>query len=182
MTISGPPVHRPGLARIVLAAYALALYAIAAYASVVLGASSARAETGAAPAGAAAAAATFPLEVHAVGFDDESGHAVGMLFRDGANVSKPEQAVERVVAEIRGGEALLTFGAIAEGPYAIVLFHDANDNGHVDHGLFGPIEQLGFSNGYRFSLFRGAPTFAKLQVEIKAPTEPGAARLEIAVK
>ena len=41
----------------------------------------------------------------------------------------------------------LSFDNLAEGHYAIKLFHDQNDDGELDTDLFGiPSEPYGFSN------------------------------------
>jgi uncharacterized protein (DUF2141 family) len=118
--------------------------------------------------------ALVTLEVEATGFDSDHGHAIGALFRPGANVRDPNAAFSRVSGEIRGGEASLRFPPAAEGRYALVVFHDANDNGRVDHGPLGlPTEQLGFSNGFRPGLLSGLPTFDKLQFELKRAPGPG---------
>jgi outer membrane protein len=53
---------------------------------------------------------------------------------------------------------------LAFGDYAVVVLHDGNDNGEVDHNFLGlPTEPLGFSNGFKLGLFSGKPTFEKLR-------------------
>jgi len=123
------------------------------------------------------------LEVEAVGFDSDRGHAIGALFHPGANVRDPKEAFSRTSSEIRGGQAVLRFPPATEGRYALVIFHDANDNGVVDHGLLGlPTEQLGFSNGFRPGLRSGLPTFDELGFELKRPPGPGPVRLRIEMR
>ena len=46
----------------------------------------------------------------------------------------------------------------APGSYAVVMFHDANSNGDLDVGPFGPREGYGFSNNVR--PFLRAPSLA----------------------
>ena len=42
-------------------------------------------------------------------------------------------------------EARVVFRGLAEGQYAVALFHDQNGNGEFDTGLFGPpVEGFGF--------------------------------------
>jgi uncharacterized protein (DUF2141 family) len=113
------------------------------------------------------------LQVGAVGFDDDRGHAIAMLFRPGSNVLDEDEALGRVTSEIQAGAALLRFPPVREGTYALVVFHDTNDNGIVDHNFFHiPAEQLGFSNGFRPGPFAGLPTFEKLRFRLQRP--PGA--------
>lgn len=102
------------------------------------------------------------LNVEASGFNDEFGHAIAKLFLPGENVR--QRGHFEVKADIRGGKASLTFPALPPGDYAIVVFHDANDNGIIDHNFIGiPNEKLGFSNAFKLSLTSGLPTFEKLR-------------------
>ncbi len=102
------------------------------------------------------------LRVEASGFDNGSGHAIAKLFLAGQNVRQRGQL--EVTADISDGKATLRFAPLAPGDYAVVVFHDANDNGNIDHNLIGlPTEQLGFSNAYTLSLTSGPPTFDKLR-------------------
>lgn len=65
------------------------------------------------------------------------------------------------------------------GSYALIIFHDENGNSEVDHNLFRfPAEPLGYSNGFRFTLLSGMPTFNKLRFEFT----PGSGPLEIKVE
>lgn len=133
------------------------------------------------PAGATGSLVT--LEIRAAGFDDDRGHAIGMLFRPGSNVLDKDEAVARTKSEIRNGAALLRFPAVEEGTYALVVFHDGNDNGVVDHDfLHIPSEQLGFSNGFRPGLFAGLPTFEKLRFRLRRPIGGEPVVMELVVK
>lgn len=102
------------------------------------------------------------LNVEASGFNTESGHAIAKLFLPGQNVR--QRGNFEVKANIRGGKASLAFPALPPGDYAVVVFHDANDNGIIDHNLIGiPNEELGFSNAFKLSWPSGLPTFNKLR-------------------
>lgn len=117
------------------------------------------------------------LHVHAQGFDDETGHAVAKLFKPGEDVLSHGTVLAK--AEIHGGEANLVFTDVADGDYAVVVFHDKNDNGVIDHNMVGmPVEQLGFSNGFALSMFSGMPSFQKLKFNYAAPGKT----VEITVK
>ncbi len=105
---------------------------------------------------------TGQLTVEARGFKDESGHAVAKLFLRGENVLK--RGSQEIKSDIRGGKATMTFASLPAGNYAVVVFHDANDNGVIDHNLFGiPKEALGFSNAFKMSMTSGLPAFGKLR-------------------
>jgi uncharacterized protein (DUF2141 family) len=102
------------------------------------------------------------LKVEASGFNNASGHAIAKLFLPGQNVR--QRGHFEIKADIRGGKASLAFPALPPGDYALVVFHDANDNGTIDHNLIGvPNEALGFSNGFKLSLLSGLPTFDRLR-------------------
>jgi uncharacterized protein (DUF2141 family) len=59
----------------------------------------------------------------------------------------------------------VSFGNVQPGRYAVIVFHDENDNGKLDRGLFGrPTEPYGFSNNARG--FFGAPTFDAAAVAV----------------
>jgi len=116
------------------------------------------------------------LEVHAVGFRHARGHAEAKLYREGENVLGP--AWRRTRAEVHDGAAVLAFDGLPPGRYAVVVFHDENDNQTIDHNLFRlPAEPLGFSNGFALSLLSGKPTFEKLAFRL-AESE----RIEVPVR
>ncbi|HEU5076347.1 MAG TPA: DUF2141 domain-containing protein, partial [Polyangiaceae bacterium] len=108
------------------------------------------------------------LEVSVSGFEHDRGHVVAKLFRRGDAAPKG-RGYKKVVSGIRERRAKLAFPEIAYGSYAVFLFHDENGNGTVDHNLLGiPTEPLGFSGGFRVSLFSGVPDFDDLKFEFTA--------------
>jgi uncharacterized protein (DUF2141 family) len=53
------------------------------------------------------------------------------------------------------------WNSVPAGTYALSCFHDENQNGRLDTGMFGiPVEGYGFSNEAKASLF-GPPSFAE---------------------
>lgn len=59
----------------------------------------------------------------------------------------------------------VSFSNIGPGRYAVIVFHDQNDNAKLDRGLFGvPTEPYGFSNDARG--FFGAPSFDAAAVAV----------------
>lgn len=113
--------------------------------------------------------ASGDLLIHAHGFAHDRGQAVAHLYGEGDEV--PAKPRARVTAQVRHGKAELVFRGIAAAPYAVIVYHDENGNGVLDHNLLGiPGEPIGFSNGFRLSLLSGMPTFQKLRVDFGAGT------------
>lgn len=73
-------------------------------------------------------------------------------------LNESEAVVKELYAEISGGECIVTFDSLSPGHYALQYYHDENDNGEMDTGLFGiPKEGYGFSNNARGNY--GPPEF-----------------------
>ena len=111
------------------------------------------------------------LTVHVNGFAHERGQAIASLFRDGEDVfGKP---YIRLAAEIQQGKATLVFRNVAPGNYAVIAFHDENGNNDLDHNFLRlPAEPLGFSNGFKLSIFSGMPSFEKLRFAFTLDGKP----------
>lgn len=117
------------------------------------------------------------LVVHAAGFAHDRGQAIASLFREGEDVFGKPHA--RVMAPVQQGQATLTFPRLPHGSYAIIVFHDENGNDDLDHNFMRfPAEPLGYSNGFKLTLFSGMPNFERLRVTLGDDTAP----LEIVVK
>lgn len=72
--------------------------------------------------------------------------------------TRPERAVARARSAIQGRRAACAFEGLAAGTYAAALFHDENNNGRLDTGIFGiPTEPVLASNNARG--FMGPPSF-----------------------
>ena len=126
---------------------------------------------GTTPVFAAEATAPADLVVHVTGFAHDRGQAVANLFREGEDVLR--KPLLQVKAKVANGESTLMFPALAYGEYAISVFHDENGNGDLDHNfLHLPAEPLGFSNGFRFGVFSGLPSFEKLRITFGAGSRP----------
>lgn len=106
------------------------------------------------------------LVVRVVGLKHAGGRVIARLYRPGQSVLAKDPFA-RATAEIEGDTALCELFDLEEGPYALVVFHDENDNGVVDHKRGRPVEPLGFSNGFKLSLFSGPPTFERLRFELR---------------
>ena len=117
-----------------------------------------------------AAPDTGTLNVHVTGFADQRGRVIAKLFFQGDDVLGPGRWTAQAV--IHGNVATLQWPNLSHGRYAVVVFHDENDNGTLDHNLLRmPAEPLGFSNGFTLSWHSGMPSFEKLQFEVTRPAQ-----------
>lgn len=80
---------------------------------------------------------------------------------------KPAQAAASTSAPIKGGVAACVFSGVRAGAYAISGFHDENDNGKLDIGLFGPTEGWAASNDARGTF---GPKFADARFDYQGGT------------
>lgn len=115
------------------------------------------------------------LMVRAQGFKHAGGHAVAKLFIAGDKVLGPGRW--QASAPIEAGAAVFRFPGLVARSYAVVVFHDENRNGEIDHGLLGPSEVLGFSGDFVLSWTSGRPDFERLQFEFKPPAQTLEVRL-----
>jgi uncharacterized protein (DUF2141 family) len=59
-----------------------------------------------------------------------------------------------------------TFENLADGQYAVAIFHDENENGIMDKNMFGaPTEAYGFSRNARGTF--SAPSFEEAKIDLK---------------
>ena len=83
-------------------------------------------------------------------FKNDKGHALIALYDSGENYTKSQNWVRREKATIKEGKAEIKWTDLPFKTYAIKVFHDENDNGKLDTGMFGiPKESYGFSNNAR---------------------------------
>ena len=104
----------------------------------------------------------IPLVVHVKNFNSDNGNCVLRVYRETDNI--PKHFFKQFTVPIIHGEATLNIDSLSFGKYAIIAFHDVNSNNEIDHSLGFPSEPLGFSNGWRLSLFSGMPNFKKLMI------------------
>jgi uncharacterized protein (DUF2141 family) len=109
--------------------------------------------------------ATGTLSVELSGLMSDKGTAIVKLFVQGDEVPKG-RAFRQLSAPIKGGRTAVHFADIPYGAYALFAFHDENENGTLDHGLLGiPKEAIGFSRGFRATIWSGIPNFDDLRFE-----------------
>lgn len=99
------------------------------------------------------------LTVTISGGQPELGRAVIAVFASRQAFLK-EPVISKSVPIDKNGGAVLQFGQLSPGTYAISAYYDRDSNGMLNTGLFGiPTELVGFSNGAK-GIF-GPPAFKK---------------------
>ena len=111
--------------------------------------------------GSAAGDSGGTVVVSIQGFRNAAGHARIALFNGEMGFPNSESAAYRkAVADIDGARAEVRFDEVPPGEYAIAMYHDENDDGKLDKGLFGiPKEGYGVSNNVTHAT--RAPRFAE---------------------
>jgi uncharacterized protein (DUF2141 family) len=96
------------------------------------------------------------IDVSISGVDAPRGHVVVALY-DHATWLQEDKVLAREVAAASADEVVVRLMHVPKGRYAIAVLDDANDNGKLDFGLFGPEERYGFSREARATF--GPPSF-----------------------
>ena len=107
------------------------------------------------------------LVVNVSGFEHQEGQAgMNLFIKQEDMFDKPYR---QAFAKIENGKARIVLPDLPFGAYAIVVFHDENGNGKVDHNFFKfPSEPLAYPSGYAFGLTSGRPTFDKLRIRFES--------------
>jgi uncharacterized protein (DUF2141 family) len=93
----------------------------------------------------------------------EAGLVHVTLYDSNATFLKKALQVQKVAAS-SAGTAVVRFGDLKPGTYAVSVYQDVNGNGKLDVNWIGyPKEPWGFSNNPRLS---GPPEFSDAQFEI----------------
>ena len=102
---------------------------------------------------------SLTLTVRVTGASPNKGQAVLTLFTSKENFLK-EPHTTRIIPINSDGQVTMQLKELKPGRYAVSVYYDADNSGHLNTGLFGiPTELVGFSNNAR-SLF-GPPSFKK---------------------
>ncbi|MEM6785204.1 MAG: DUF2141 domain-containing protein [Bacteroidota bacterium] len=107
------------------------------------------------------------VRVVLTGMENDDGAVRIALFDSEATFTNT--AVRATVLPVVDGRAVWVLDSLAVGDYAVAAFHDENDDGTMDQGLFGiPSEAYGFSNGARGRF--GPPTWEDARFEFDGTT------------
>lgn len=118
-----------------------------------------------------AAPAKDVLSVRLVDLRSNGGHVGCALWGSEKGFPKDRSAaLQTRWCSITSREARCTFEPIEAGIYAVACFHDENNNGVLDTGLFGiPTEGIVASNEAKG--FMGPPSFKKASFAFSKATE-----------
>ena len=96
------------------------------------------------------------------------GNLMVALYDKAANF--PYQPVRARKVAVQAGDNLIQFTDLPIGDYAVAVYHDANNNGHIDQNEVGiPTESYGFSNNVVFPKgHKGPPTFDAVKFSVSA--------------
>jgi uncharacterized protein (DUF2141 family) len=98
------------------------------------------------------------LTVIVEGIDKAEGKMALGLYRKAEGFPDITKAHKGVFIPVEGVRLEHTFPDIADGEYALAVFHDANDNGEMDTNFFKvPKEGYAFSNNVKGRF--GPPSF-----------------------
>jgi uncharacterized protein (DUF2141 family) len=91
------------------------------------------------------------LHVRVVNLRNSTGKVICTLFNSPAGFpADSTKALAQVAVPIKDDAAVCSFGGLAPGKYALVVFHDENSNGKFDRNWLGmPKEGFAFSNNVR---------------------------------
>jgi uncharacterized protein (DUF2141 family) len=110
------------------------------------------------------------LTIYATHLSSDEGNVIAKLYRESDPF--PSKPFMETSVNISDGKATIVFSTISYGSYAAILCHDKNSNGKIDHNFLGiPAEPLGFSNGWKLTLFSGMPSFNKLKFDFSPQTK-----------
>lgn len=98
------------------------------------------------------------LEVVVAGLRSDDGDVHIALYDKPEKFPESEGMLEEVEVPIAGRQARTVFRNLADGRYAVAVYHDENGNDDFDQGFLGvPLEDYGFSN--EAIAFFGPPSF-----------------------
>ena len=94
--------------------------------------------------------------------NDEGSMLIGL--HNGSTFMK-SKGLDNHKSAVVDGKAEVTFEGLTPGTYAIMAFHDANDNGKMDFDTNGmPLESYGMSNN---PMLYGPPSFTDAMFNLK---------------
>ena len=124
--------------------------------------------TEAPPRAGATAAESARLTVRFEGLSSDDGRVTMAMWDDPAYWLTDRNAVREGSALIRKGTAIMVLENVPYGEYGISAYHDRNDNGKLDTGLFRiPKEPIGSSNDARVRF--GPPKYQDAKFTLDQP-------------
>ena len=109
------------------------------------------------------------LDVVVTNVEGDQGDVMVALYSDEKTYLDEKAAVASHQVEARAGRVVVSFPDLADGRYAVTLYHDANGNGKLDKSWLGvPKEGYGFGNNARDR--SGPAPFSKAAVDVTGDT------------
>ncbi|CJL63736.1 Uncharacterized protein conserved in bacteria [Streptococcus pneumoniae] len=123
------------------------------------------------------AAQAQELQVTLSGLQHDRGQVAVAVFADAKSFRKDDQAFAAQKAKAEAGTVTVTFDDVPPGRYAVLAYHDENDNGRLDlrFGMI-PVEGYGLSNNPKVM---GPPSYEDSAFDVTAD-EP--ARIELKMR
>jgi uncharacterized protein (DUF2141 family) len=117
------------------------------------------------------ASTTHNLKITVEGIPSTKGQIYVLLFNQAIGFPMNQaKAYKKLKAKVNGNKAGLTAEQIPAGSYAIVAFHDENQNNTFDKSWLGsPRESYGFSSIQ--DEFCGTPSFQQTSFEVNGKSE-----------
>jgi uncharacterized protein (DUF2141 family) len=113
------------------------------------------------PGGSTVGQTSPTLNVH--GVLPNSGPVRVAVFSDAANFPNQQQAMSTVAIPSQGDSVQTALEVSPDGPYAVAVYQDLNDDGTLNRSSFGmPMEPYGFSQDAVGKL--GPPSYEQAQV------------------
>jgi uncharacterized protein (DUF2141 family) len=103
----------------------------------------------------------YTLNVNITGIQGK-GTVYVQLFEEGEKFRADDEGCREESIFLDNGPGQISFSDVEEGNYAIMIYHDENDNGILDTNLMGmPKEGVGTSNNVK-----GIPSFKKCRFRV----------------
>ena len=98
------------------------------------------------------------------GVEHNRGFIDVKIYGDKEKFLKEDQSIESIRKKPTKGKTIIPLSKIHEGKIAIVVYHDENNDGKLNTGLFWrPKEGFAFSNNY---VPKGPPSFVKAVISL----------------
>jgi uncharacterized protein (DUF2141 family) len=101
------------------------------------------------------------VKVSIKGFENNKGKAFVAIY------DAKEKMIKGVAESVVNQQVTINFTDLPSGKYAVKVFHDENNNGKMDTGMFGiPKEKYGFSNNVKVVM--SAPKIEELLFDVSS--------------
>jgi len=115
-----------------------------------------------------AAPETASLELVITNLQDSGGTLYIGLYDRASDFPEWDAQIRQARLEVNGARLVATLPDVPPGRYAVAAFHDQNNNGRFDQGLFGiPLEGFGFTRDP--TVIFDAPVFDEAAIQVTPP-------------